>query len=222
MIRLRKTRLSAAVVLGVAAVMTPLAALAGPASAATSSPGPNTLQSVPSGINVASLPGATVFGNTPADTPETVSFVLRERNINALKASVTLGVRNYLSVSQFASALSVTQHQYHVPALAGSNGFNPIPAQDVHGTAQSPLLPYRLSHFVLAILGLTNYAPYSDNAKHVNTSVVKPDPLGASACLKLTGLPSACNLPADVASRYGLDGLYVKGADGSGQTLAIV
>ena len=245
--------------------MTPLAALAGPASAATSSPGPNTLQSVPSGINVASLPGATVFGNTPADTPETVSFVLRERNINALKASVTLGVRNYLSVSQFASiygqskanisaltsylahfgittdvyadnvdvvatgtagefdsALSVTQHQYHVPALAGSNGFNPIPAQDVHGTAQSPLLPYRLSHFVLAILGLTNYAPYSDNAKHVNTSVVKPDPLGASACLKLTGLPSACNLPADFASRYGLDGLYGKGADGSGQTLAIV
>src|ERR1700722_3645169 len=97
MIRMRKTRLSAAVVLGVAAVMTPLA-FASSASAATSGPGPNTKESVASGINVASLPGATVFGDTPASTPETVSFVLRERNVALLKFSVERGVRNYLSV----------------------------------------------------------------------------------------------------------------------------
>lgn len=67
MIRARKTRLSAAVVLGVAAAMTPLAALAGPASAATN-PNPNTPETVASGINVAQLPDATVFGNTPRRT----------------------------------------------------------------------------------------------------------------------------------------------------------
>ena len=105
---MRKTRLSAAVVLGVAAVMTPLAALAGPASAATSAPNPNTPEQVASGINVAHLPGATVFGTTPADTPETVSFILQERNYSILQANVINGVRNYLSVSQFASAYGQT------------------------------------------------------------------------------------------------------------------
>ena len=185
---MRKTRLSAVVVLGVAAVMTPLAALAGPASAATAATNPNTPETVASGINVAQLPGATVFGSTPASTPETVSFILRERNYGSLQANVTNGVRKYLSVGQFAAAygqtpaniaaltgylahygitttvyadnvdvsatgtagefdaaLSVTQNQYHVPAMPGSGGLSGLPAQDVHGNAKSPLLPYRLS-----------------------------------------------------------------------------
>ncbi len=262
---MRKTRLSAAVVLGVAAVMTPLAALAGPASAATSATNPNTPEQVASGINVAHLPGASVFGTTPADTPETVSFILQERNISLLKANVINGVTKYLSVSQFASAygqtpaniaaltsylahygiktdvyadnvdvsatgtagefdsaLSVTQSQYHVPALAGRDGINAIPAQNVYGTAQSPLLPYRLSNFVLAILGLTNYSPYGSQSVHVNTKLLKPQPTSSNSCLALTGLPDACNLPSNFAANYGLDGLYAKGANGSGQTLAIV
>ena len=106
---MRKTRLSAAVVLGLAAVMTPLAALAGPASAATSATNPNAPEQVASGIDAATLPGATVFGNTPADTPETVSFVLRERNLSVLEASVLQGVKHYLSVGQFASVYGQTQ-----------------------------------------------------------------------------------------------------------------
>jgi subtilase family serine protease len=241
----------------------PLAALSGPALAST--PNPNTPEQVSSGIDAALLPGATVFGTTPASTPETVSFILRERNVSFLQAAVSTGVRSYLSVSQFASAygqtpanvsaltsylahygikttvyadnvdvsatgtagefnaaLSVKQNQYHVPALAGGNGLNPIPAQTVHGTAQSPLLPYRISNFVLAILGLSNYGPYASQAEHVNTHYVKPQPSSSSACLALSGLPSACNLPSNFAASYGLNGLYSKGANGSGQTLAIV
>ena len=245
--------------------MTPLTAFAGSASAATSGPGPNTKESVASGINVAHLPGATVFGSTPANTPEIVSFILRERNISTLKAKAVTGFKNYLSVSQFAStygqtpanvsaltsylagfgikttvyadnvdvsatgtagefnaALSVTQNQYHVPAIPGTGGLSGIPAQNVHGIAQSPLLPYRLSNFVLAILGLTNYGPYADHTAHVNTSVVKPQQGNSNSCIALTGLPNACNLPANFATNYNLNGLYNKGANGSGQTLAIV
>jgi subtilase family serine protease len=243
--------------------MTPLAALAGPASAAT--PNPNAPESVAAGTSVASLPGATVFGTTPADTPETVSFILRERNLNVLQAQAQRGFRNYLSVSQFASfygqsnanvsaltgylakygiktdvyadnvdvsatgtagdfdaALAVTQKQYHVPAFAARDGLNAIPAQNVHGIATSPLLPYRLSHFVLAILGLTNYGPYSSQAVHINSHDVKPQAGNSNACVALTGLPNACNLPSNFASNYDLKGLYNKGADGAGQTLAIV
>ena len=39
---------------------------------------------------------------------------------------------------------------------------------------------------------------------------------------RLPACPTRCNLPSDFAANYGLDGLYTKGADGSGQTLAIV
>jgi subtilase family serine protease len=60
---------------------------------------------VPAGINAATLPGATVFGNTPADTPVTVSFILKEQNIASLEAQVTAGIprSNFLSVGQFAA-----------------------------------------------------------------------------------------------------------------------
>jgi subtilase family serine protease len=263
MIRMRKARLSAGIVLGAAAIMAPLAAFSGPALAGT--PGPNTPQAVGTDLDAAQLPGATVFGSTPADTPESVSFILRERNVDLLKAEAQQGFRNYLSVSQFASfygqstanisaltsylakygiktdvyadgvdvsttgtageydaALSITQSQYHVPALAAHDGFGALPAQNVHGTAQSPLLPYRLAHFVLAIFGITNYGPYANEVAHVNTSVVKPQQGSSSSCVALTGLPDACNLPSNFASNYDLNGLYNKGADGAGQTLAIV
>jgi kumamolisin len=263
MIRSRKARLTAGIVLGVATLVTPLAAISGPALAANASSGSN--QPVPSGIDVAALPGVQVFGDTPADTPETVSFILKEQNIGSLEAQVEHGVTNYLSVAQFASfygqsqanisaltsylksfgistdvyadnvdvvatgtagefdkALSVQQKQYHVPTLEGSSGLGPIPAQTVHGIAQSPLLPSNLASFVLAILGLTNYGSYSSHSIHAKTTYFKPQPSSSNACLALTGLPDACNLPSDFASNYDLDGLYSRGATGQGQTLAIV
>ncbi len=262
---MRKTRISAAVVLGVAAVMTPLAALAGPASAATSAPNPNTPEKVASGVTASQLPGATVFGTTPANTPETVSFVLQERNSGILRANVINGITKYVSVSQFAStygqtpaniaaltsylahygiatnvyaddvdvvatgtagefdsALSVTQNQYHVPALQGGNGISPIPAQTVHGIAGAPLLPYRLSNFVLAILGLTNYGIYADHVVKPVASLSKPQAGSSNSCLATFGVPNGCHLPSDFARMYNLDGLYGNGATGSGQTTAIV
>jgi kumamolisin len=67
------------------------------------------------GNNPGSLPGATVFGTYPADTPETVSFVLDEQNKNQLEAQVENGISNYLSVSQFASQYG--QSQSNIQAL---------------------------------------------------------------------------------------------------------
>ena len=123
---------------------------------------------------------------------------------------------------QFNQALSVTQNWYQVPEQPGRGGLGPIPAQRVHGIAQSPLLPYRLAKFVLAILGLTNYGSDASQAMHADNSVVKPQTGSSNSCLALTGLPDACNLPQNFAANYGLNGLYKRGADGSGQTLAIV
>jgi len=126
------------------------------------------------------------------------------------------------TAGEFDNALSVQQQEYHVPATPARNGMLGTPAQTVHGTGQSPLLPYRIAQYVLAILGLTNYGPFASQAVHVN-SAVTPDLAGSSnSCLVLTGLPDACNTPANFAANYGLKGLYRRGATGAGQTIAIV
>ena len=261
---MRKTRLVVGIALGVATVMTPLAVLSGPASAAT--PNPNSPQQVASGVNVAALPGASVFGDTPASTPETVSFILREQNIGALESAAQRGISHYLSVSQFAgiygqpqanisaltgylaqfgittdvyadhvdvvangtagefdAALSVTQKEYDVPAQAGSNGLNGIPAQkNVHSNVEAPLLPYRLAHFVLAVLGLSNYGPYANDATKPTTSLLKPQADSSNYCLATFGLSNGCHLPSFFSSTYNLTPLYAHGATGQGEGIGIV
>jgi kumamolisin len=104
MIHSRKARLWAGIVLGVAMVIAPITALSGSAHAAPASTGPNTPTQVPSGINAADLPGAVITG-VPPDEPVTVSFILKEQNIQSLEAQVESGIPDsrYLSVSQFAA-----------------------------------------------------------------------------------------------------------------------
>jgi kumamolisin len=125
------------------------------------------------------------------------------------------------TAGQFDQALSVQQKQFHVPARS-RHGFTPIPAQTVHGTSQSPMLPSHIARHVLAILGLTNYGPFSSQAVHVNRSVAKPQAGSSNSCVALTGMASACHLPSGFAAEYGLSPLYKKGATGAGRTIAIV
>ncbi len=96
------------------------AATASPASAST--PGPNTPTQVPSGFSPADLPGTQVFGDTPSDTPVTVSFILEEQNIRSLEAQVEAGIPSsrYLSVSQFAAQYG--QHSSNIDALTSYLG----------------------------------------------------------------------------------------------------
>jgi len=244
-----RSRLWAGLAVGVLAVATPVAVTAGSAQAA-STPGPNTLEKVATGILAPALRGASVFGTTPASTPEQVSFILRERDKYQLESAVTSGLSSFDSVGQFAAqyganpaviqvltsylakfgiktsvypgnvdvsatgtagefdaALSCIQDDYHVPSQAGYDG-GTIPAQTVYSATGAPRLPYRISQDVLAILGLTNYAPFVSHA-------VKP-----TAAPVPTGNPNG-HLPSDFASRYGLSPLY-KSADGAGETLGIV
>jgi kumamolisin len=260
-VRLR-LRLWAGLAAGVVVAAVPVAATA---ANAASDPGQNTLARVTPGISAASVPDAVPFGPTPASTPETVSFVFRERNLWQLQAAVTRGIRNYLSVGQFSrehganpalisglesylgqfgittsayadnvdvvangtagefdQALAVTQHQYKVPGLRGRDGRAGVRAQTFHGTSQDPEVPGYIAHHLVAILGLTSYSPFASQAVHVDTSVLKEEAGSSNSCEALVGLPDACNLPSDFAANYGLDRLYQKGADGTGQTLAIV
>ena len=68
-----------------------LGAIAGPAVGATGSGHPSTVR-VSQGAGASALSGLTVFGPTPASTPETVSFILKARNAHELKARVEAGM----------------------------------------------------------------------------------------------------------------------------------
>lgn len=80
-------------------------------AAAVPSPSPS-WQRVPSGPTGSQLPGATAFGDTPGDTPERVTFVLKGRGIAQLEQAVLSGAiggtGQQLSVSQFAGRYGQT------------------------------------------------------------------------------------------------------------------
>ena len=108
--------------------------LAGPASGATGS-GHLSKIHVPQGAGASALSGLVVFGPTPASTPETVSFVLKARNLGDLQARVLAGMPGgYLSVSQFArdygqpqdniSALESYLSGYGIAATADADGLD--------------------------------------------------------------------------------------------------
>jgi len=120
------------------------------------------------------------------------------------------------TAAQFDSALSVQQQQYKVPATPARNGLATIAAQQVHGTTQNPYLPASLGPSVLAILGLTNYAPFSTDLIHTPKGVIAANSVTPSSTY--TG-----NLtPADFAKNYDLAPVYTSGITGQGQTIGVV
>lgn len=161
---------------------------------------------------------ASTYGQTQADISALTSY-LAKFGIQSDVYADNVDVSTTGTAGEYDQALSVTQKQYDVPAQPGRGGLNGVPAQDnVHGNVQAPLLPYRLAKFVLAIFGLTNYSPYANHLVHANSDYVKPQSGSSNYCLARTGLANTCNLPSDFAANYRLDGLYQRGADGSGQT----
>ena len=259
MILRKRIRLAAGLLLGAGMFTAAPSAMAAPAQ------GSSTPTGVPSGINPLQLPGVTVFGNTPPDTPESVSFILKENDIQSLAAWVDIGIPDsaYLSVSQFAAeygqpasninaltsylsgygitttvdaddlnvgatgtagdfdnALSVTEESVRVPALGNPGPISPVRSQSVHTSKTEPMLPYDLASFVTAILGLSNYAPFtSDTVRPASQDA--PQQGSSNSCIAEFGLSNGCHLPSFFAQTDGLDPLYAQ-ADGAGQTAGIV
>jgi hypothetical protein len=82
---------------------------------------------------------AATYGQSPASIAQLTSYLARFGISTQVYADNVDVVANG-TAGQFDQALSVQQKQFHVPARS-RHGFSPIPAQTVHGTAQSPMLP---------------------------------------------------------------------------------
>ena len=117
------------------------------------------------------------------------------------------------TAGEFDQALTIKQMNYHVPAQHGVNGHR-IPAQTVYSATGAPELPYGISRYVLAVLGLTNYAPFATHMARLDSTT---RPATASSAADAPG----SFLPSDFAANYGLAPLYKK-ANGSGETIGIV
>jgi kumamolisin len=155
------------------------------------------------------------YGQTPAAITALQSY-LSKYGILSSAYPDGLDVTASGTAAQFDSALSVLQQQYKVPARPARDGLTPVGAQQVHGTMQTPYLPASLGSSVLAILGLTNYAPFSADLTHTPKGVTTVDSVTPSS--DYTG-----NLtPAGFAKNYDLGPLYDSGITGQGQTIGVV
>ncbi len=123
------------------------------------------------------------------------------------------------TTAEVDKAFTVQEERYQVPGVPGKHGMQGVPPQHVYAPDHRAMMPQSLAQTIVAILGLTNYAPWVTQTAHATT---KPITSSSTPCVALTGLPNACNTPADFAAQYHLTGLYHKGAEGQGQTIGIV
>lgn len=123
------------------------------------------------------------------------------------------------TTTEVNKAFGVQEETYQVPGVAAKHGMQSVRAQRVYAPSHKAMMPKRLVQTIVAILGLTNYAPWVTQTAHATTA---PNTKSSTMCQALTGLPNACNTPSNFASMYNLQGLYKRGDRGQGQTLGIV
>jgi subtilase family serine protease len=152
------------------------------------------------------------YGQTQANVTALQEY-LGSYGIKTQAYADRLDVRATGTAAQFDKALGTHQKNYAVPALPAANGQRGVPAQHIHAASGAVTLPRSIARYVLCVLGLSSYSPYTSSAVHA--------PQAASAD-KTHGVVSVNQTPKNFAKNYGLDPLYAKGYTGAGQTIGIV
>jgi subtilase family serine protease len=160
-------------------------------------------------LSVSRFAGA--YGQTAANV-RLLQEYLAKYGIKSRAYADRLDVSATGTAAQFDAALRTHQKNYAVPALAAAGGQRGVPAQRVHAASTAPKLPGSIAKYVLCVLGLSSYSPFTSSATHA--------PQAAAG--KAKGVVSVSQTPKDFAKRYGLDPLYAKGYTGFGQRIAIV
>jgi subtilase family serine protease len=157
------------------------------------------------------------FANAYGQTESNVTLLRDYLAKYGIKSSVyadRLDVSATGTAGQFDQALGTAQKNYAVPAIAAGAGQRGIPAQRIHAATSTPQLPASIGNYVLCVLGLSSYSPYTSYAVHA--------PQAASATASSSGAVTVNHLPRAFATDYGLEPLYAKGYTGQGQSIGIV
>ncbi|HTX62844.1 MAG TPA: S53 family peptidase [Acidimicrobiales bacterium] len=123
------------------------------------------------------------------------------------------------TTTEVEKAFSVQEENYESRGVPGKHGMQGIRPQHFYAPRGRPMMPQRLAQTIVAILGLTSYAPWVDQ---VARSTAQPEHRSTTSCEQLTGLPDACHTPTEFTAQYQLTGLTREGDEGQGQTIGIV
>jgi kumamolisin len=156
---------------------------------------------------------AAAYGQTPAVVSALTSY-LAKFGITTSVFPGNVDVSAAGTAGEFNAALSITQKEFRVPAQRAADGHK-IAAQTVYSATTPPDLPGGLAPYVLAVLGLTNYSPFTSHAVHTSST------FSTKVAPSATGDEPGEYVPSDFAATYGLSSLYKK-ADGAGTTIGIV
>jgi kumamolisin len=115
------------------------------------------------------------------------------------------------TVDQFQKALNVDIHDYN------KNG------KKVHSPKSPAKVPSALLDQVLVVTGLDNIASYQSLSTKVNNNANNPEATNATVSAPTPGAHGIAGqlTVADVADRYGVNGLYAQGITGKGQNIGI-
>ncbi len=151
---------------------------------------------------------AAQYGQSP-ETIQAIEQYFQQYGITSSAYADNLDITLNGTAGQFDQAFSVVLENmsYH--------------GQNFHGTKDAPTLPNQVASSILAVLGLTNYSPFSSTAVQVPQSQ-----LSALPTSKKSGTPSqppqGWMSPQSMEQRYNVTPLVQSGDLGQGQTLGIV
>ncbi|MGI8415611.1 MAG: S53 family peptidase [Nakamurella sp.] len=157
------------------------------------------------------------FADKYGQTPSVVTGLqryLQSFGINTQAYADRLDVTATGTAAQFNKALAVSLQNYSVsmPNASGHGSHRGT----IHGSKHNPKLPKKVGDAVLAILGLSNYSPFSSNAVKAQGSRANAKPADTSS------VPAGELLPKDFVNRYHLSTLEKGDAKGQGTTIGIV
>ncbi len=119
------------------------------------------------------------------------------------------------TAAQYEKALTILMQDFTVSTKPAGAAVKSSTKQEVYGTKDMPKMPHYLANRILAILGLSNYAPFQSLSV---PGIKQPAPQSAGSA---NAAPFA-QLPAAFESQYNLTPLTSAGNAGQGQTMAIV
>lgn len=226
-----------------------LAAVA--ASVSTGSANAARYVTVSQGTGAAALNGYQPFEQTDPNTPETVSFYLRARNLSELEAHVQSGMKSgFLSVSDFANRYGQPQSvvngiesylgQYGITSHAMADGLDiqtTGTAGDYNKAFQIVQQDFKVpavgahghGHGTIKVHGSTQspkvpseWGPYILAILGLSDyPTQQSDMIGTADGIQTTG-PNTSLRPADFAARYKLTPVQQTGGTGHGRTIGIV
>ncbi len=131
---------------------------------------------------------ASTYGQTP-DVVATIQKYLHGFGITTSAYSDRLLIHAHGTAAQFDKAMNVALKNYKVSA-PNANGDGSTHQKIVHGTMQNPRIPSAWADKVLAILGLSNYAPFVSHATPAPRRAINRHPATTP------GIPAGMQTPA--------------------------